>query len=226
MPSIAFFKRGFGCDLVPYYAVIGYKSRWLEDRLQLNAAVFYYDYEYYQSFAQVVTTGPDLLAVDINIPQVDLTGLEVEVVTRPIDNLMISMGYGFVDNEIASYVNDASEDLTGNQVGNAPRHSFNGYIRYDFFVGGTASISPQIDWSYKGKYYYTNENVAQFGGFWTANARLEYRNERVSVSAFVENVSDKVHAVGGYPEYSRQFGYDFSVRSYPRTWGVTLRSVF
>ena len=30
MPSIAFFKRGFGCDLVPYYAVVGYKSRWVK----------------------------------------------------------------------------------------------------------------------------------------------------------------------------------------------------
>lgn len=30
IPSIAFFKRGFGCDLVPYYAVEGYKSRWVK----------------------------------------------------------------------------------------------------------------------------------------------------------------------------------------------------
>ncbi|MYA23816.1 MAG: GNAT family N-acetyltransferase [Gemmatimonadetes bacterium] len=33
MPSIAFFKRGFGCDLVPYYAVEGYKSGWVKRAL-------------------------------------------------------------------------------------------------------------------------------------------------------------------------------------------------
>ena len=37
--SIAFFKRGFGCDLVPYYAVVGYKSRWVKRALSLRRAV-------------------------------------------------------------------------------------------------------------------------------------------------------------------------------------------
>ena len=39
MPSIAFFKRGFGCDLVPYCAVVGYKSRWLKRTFALGQAL-------------------------------------------------------------------------------------------------------------------------------------------------------------------------------------------
>ena len=39
MPSIAFFKRGFGCDLVPYYAVVGYKSRWVKRAFDLRQAL-------------------------------------------------------------------------------------------------------------------------------------------------------------------------------------------
>ena len=39
MPSIAFFKRGFGCDLVPYYAVVGYKSRWVKRAFGLRQAL-------------------------------------------------------------------------------------------------------------------------------------------------------------------------------------------
>ena len=39
LPSIAFFKRGFGCDLVPYYAVIGYKSRWVKRAFDLRQAL-------------------------------------------------------------------------------------------------------------------------------------------------------------------------------------------
>ena len=39
MPSIAFFKRGFGCDLVPYYAVEGYKSRWVQRAFGLRRAL-------------------------------------------------------------------------------------------------------------------------------------------------------------------------------------------
>ncbi len=39
MPSIAFFKRGFGCDLVPYYAVVGHKSRWVKRAFDLRRAL-------------------------------------------------------------------------------------------------------------------------------------------------------------------------------------------
>ena len=39
IPSIAFFKRGFGCDLVPYYAVVGYKSRWVKRAFDLRRAL-------------------------------------------------------------------------------------------------------------------------------------------------------------------------------------------
>ena len=39
IPSIAFFKRGFGCDLVPYYAVVGYKSRWVKRAFGIRQAL-------------------------------------------------------------------------------------------------------------------------------------------------------------------------------------------
>ena len=39
IPSIAFFKRGFGCDLAPYYAVVGYKSRWVKRAFDLRRAL-------------------------------------------------------------------------------------------------------------------------------------------------------------------------------------------
>lgn len=39
IPPIAFFKRGFGCNLVPYCAVVGYKSRWLKRTFALGQAL-------------------------------------------------------------------------------------------------------------------------------------------------------------------------------------------
>ena len=39
IPSIAFFKRGFGCDLVPYYAVEGYKSGWVKRAFGVRRAL-------------------------------------------------------------------------------------------------------------------------------------------------------------------------------------------
>ena len=39
IPGIAYYKRGFGCDLVPYYAVVGYKSRWVRRVLGVRRAL-------------------------------------------------------------------------------------------------------------------------------------------------------------------------------------------
>ena len=39
MPSIAFFKRGFGCDLVPYYAAVDYKSCWVKRAFGVRRAL-------------------------------------------------------------------------------------------------------------------------------------------------------------------------------------------
>ena len=39
IPGIALFKRGFGCRLVPYFAVEGYRSRWLRGLASLRRSL-------------------------------------------------------------------------------------------------------------------------------------------------------------------------------------------
>lgn len=39
IPAIAFFKRGFGGDLVPYYLVEGYKNKWIKRALTTRRAL-------------------------------------------------------------------------------------------------------------------------------------------------------------------------------------------
>ena len=207
---------------------IGVKSRWFDDRLQVNAAVFFYDYEHYQSYAQLIDENLNVKTIDINIPQVDLKGFEVEVLAQPTENLTFSLGYGAVRNEIKKFVDLASHDLTGNDVANSPRQDITGYLRYDMALPGGGALSPQVDWFHTGKYYNANENFARFGGFWTYNARLIYRTGRlgISVQAFVENIGDEREQLAGSPEYIGALGSDYRVTSLPRTWGITLRTDF
>ena len=39
IPAVAFFKRGFGGDLVPYYVAEGYKSKWIKRALSARRAL-------------------------------------------------------------------------------------------------------------------------------------------------------------------------------------------
>ena len=39
IPAVAFFKRGFGGDLTPYYVSEGYKSKWIKRALSARRAL-------------------------------------------------------------------------------------------------------------------------------------------------------------------------------------------
>ena len=204
----------------------GIKSRWLHNRLLVNGAVFYYDYENYQSTIETETSvGIDY--ADTNVPQVRFAGLELEIVAQPIENLMISLGLGYVDNEIEEYASDAVDDLTGNNTPYAPEMDFNGLIRYDIPVPGFGVLSPQFDWDYIGGMYPTLENVREIGGEWIFNGRLTYRNDRgLSINFFVENIADEKHINNVYAAYAQDYGTDMMQQDRPRTYGITIRYDF
>jgi iron complex outermembrane receptor protein len=204
----------------------GLKSRWLDNRLLVNGAVFYYDYENYQSTIETETSvGIDY--ADTNVPQVRFAGLELEIVAQPIENLMISLGLGYVDNEIEEFAPGAVDDFSGNNTPYAPEMDFNGLIRYDIPVPGFGVLSPQFDWDYIGGMYPTLENVREIGGEWIFNGRLAYRNDRgLSINFFVENIADEKHVNNIYAAYAQDYGTDMMQQDRPRTYGITIRYDF
>ena len=106
---------------------IGLKSQWLDNRLRLNAAVFYSeidDYQFFNFFA-----GPfGLLRVVNNIDEVEISGAEVDFVWAVHDYLTFSGGYGIIDTEIKSNKNRPYTE--GNDVPYAPES--NGSLSLDF----------------------------------------------------------------------------------------------
>lgn len=76
---------------------IGAKTTWFDNRLQLNAAIFYIDWTDAQ-FRQVLTDSLGaFLTATSNSTGLTNQGIELSFVARPIDNLRISGGYGFSD---------------------------------------------------------------------------------------------------------------------------------
>ena len=206
---------------------IGIKSQWFEQRLMVNAAVFLYDYEDYQSSANI---GNDFSfsRSDINIPEVKFQGFELEISAVPIENLWVQLGIGYVDAEIEEYVNNALVDLSGNKPPRASEMDVNGLVRYDIHLSG-GTLSPQIDFEYVGDFYTDSENTLELGDFWRVNARLAYRHENsgLDVSVFVENIGDDKELQNVYaPNDAFGLGTDLQVRDLGRTWGLSVRKSF
>ena len=208
---------------------VGVKSRLSDNRVTLNAAVFYYDYSDYQTYEYLpnppgVENATGYTFVWGNIPEVSYWGAEIEMLARPVENLNIRLAYGFVESEIEQYFDDAPIDFTGNTILNINDSDFSALISYDFSLGDKGSLSPQFESSYMGDLHPDTANVAPIlDGYWTHNASLNYRSSggRVGVSAFVENMSDDVNL-------ARQFYTETSIGTTgfnvtrPRTYGVTI----
>ena len=206
---------------------LGVKSMLAEGRLMINAAVFFYDYEDYQTSATVGTTF-SFSRSDVNIPQTEIKGFELEVSATPAENLLVKVGVGYADAEIEKYVSNALEDLSGNTPPRSADLDINGLVRYDMPVPG-GTLSPQINFDYVGRFYPDLENTQKLGDFWRFNARLTYRHSNTGVSAnlFVENIGDEKELQNVFAPYDAYgLGTDIHTRDLGRTWGLSVRKEF
>jgi outer membrane receptor protein involved in Fe transport len=123
---------------------IGFKSRLLDNRLNLNVAAFIQQFE---NFQVLEFTGAQFTT--FNVPKADSMGVEIEAVARPVEGLTLTGGLTLLD---ASYPDDCAGDdtrinvtaLCGNDLTNAPGTvgifgaNYEGNLTdgIDFFVNG------------------------------------------------------------------------------------------
>jgi iron complex outermembrane receptor protein len=130
---------------IPTNFEVGLKSTWWENRLMVNAAMFYTEFEDFH--ATVSTNEPGELP-DFNLGNVDemrSQGVELEMNFKASENWLLSANVAYIDAEYSSYegaecyigqteaqgcVND-SQDLSGAEASNSPDWSYNVTARYD-----------------------------------------------------------------------------------------------
>lgn len=89
-------------ELVPYDEEtnwtyeLGAKTTWLDQRLQVNAAVFYIDWNDAQ-FRERIPGGTGFLTITRNATGVTSQGFELELVATPFEDVTIGANYGYAD---------------------------------------------------------------------------------------------------------------------------------
>ncbi len=73
---------------------VGFKSRFLNNRAQLNVAAFYYKYKGQQGQVVDASATANLVSLDGT-----LKGLEVEAILEPVDGLTLSASFGLLDSK-------------------------------------------------------------------------------------------------------------------------------
>lgn len=83
---------------------IGAKTDWLNNRLRVNADVFFYDFKNKQVSTQVLPPGATFLqARVVNAGEAEVWGAELDVVWNPIDPLSLGLSYTWLDTEYTDY---------------------------------------------------------------------------------------------------------------------------
>ena len=208
---------------------IGAKMRLLNNRLQLNASLFHYDYTDLQLV--YFDTGSSLVA---NVGEARGQGLEADLRWVPNANWDVLFGLSLLDTEItdASDIEEigACGACDGNSLPFAPEVSTSTVITYRRPLGS-------------GEMYFTTEHIYQdemFGGpdnipdaavdSWSEfSFRLGYRsNSSWWVTVWLENAFDEEYFERGWEnaDSDNQFGYglfnELVWPARPRTIGVTF----
>ena len=180
---------------------VGIKTVWLDNSLQLNGAVFYYDWADLHSFQPLVDpTSGEAVPRLLNVPEASLKGAEAELQWAPEGGWLLSAGIGLLDGQI----DDPGKILgvfKGNNLPNTADVTFNGLARKEFAVSG-GMFSIQANWWYKDEVTYdlaNAPNLSQQQGVWNLDARAAFRfgpGERYEVAAWGKNLNGAEYCRG------------------------------
>src|SRR5690606_20596324 len=126
----------------------GFKSRFLDNRAQLNVAVFQANYRNLQFSYTNGTTG-DLVVS--NAGRARVRGVEVEAVVIPVDGLTLNANYSFQSGHVHGFPVE-TEIPDGQAPGQTPRHSLNLGASYDLELTNGGRLTLASDVQYKSPY--------------------------------------------------------------------------
>ncbi len=179
---------------------VGFKSEFLDHKLRLNGAAYYYDYKDYQ--ALIYTVSLEQLIVNADATH---KGAELELEWAPSEAWRFGAGVAYVD-AIVKNVDTRGTGVKGDYVpGNAPKWTANAMARYTVPVGsGHAAL--QVDGNYLSSFWFNlsdNPAVLQ-SGFGVANARASYTpaSGKLEIGVSVENLADKHYGTMGFDNTS------------------------
>lgn len=189
----------------------GVKSRFFDNKVQLNVATFYYDYKDLQSVSFVNT-----LARVVN-RDARIFGVEMDLAARPMAGLDLTLGASLLDTKFRK---------TDIELPAAPPFQINGSVRYEWSVG-KGSIAASVDGSYSARQYFDNANnpSVREKGYGLLNANLTYQpSEVLSFSIWGKNLTNTVYRTYAIPV--ADFGFQQDMMGRPRWFGGTASYKF
>lgn len=229
-PSAAEFHKAYDEEEVTSYE-LGLKSRLLENRLQVNAAVFYNEIDDMQFSVFLEGSGGAASTVS-NAGEATVWGVELEVMAQVTDSLRVGLNYGYLDTEYDEFIELGQDVSDDKDFPYAPENTASLNVDWAIASFDWGQLDLHADWSYNDDYVpYTNPSqnaTSQMDSYDLLNASLILSEVEVGsdmsvrVAAWGKNLTDEEYRVNTIP-------FGFWTTSYfgePRTYGVDVRLNF
>jgi iron complex outermembrane recepter protein len=195
----------------------GFKTTWADRRLQIDGAVFHYQYKN-QQIINVYPTGQQPL---INLGKSKIDGGELEIVTRPMKTLTLRASLGFLNTKVQEGTL-ATGSINGQELPYAPKTSGTIAADWSVFDFSVASLNLHVDANYNAKQYLAlpNEDAITQGSYSLVNGRasLKSRDGHWELGAWGRNIGNKFYLTNAVDVQG--FGFDYRHVGSPRMFGA------
>lgn len=216
---------------------VGAKTEWLDNRLRVNLAAFFTDYEDLQVLQLLVPEGsppgtPGILLTQ-NAANAEVSGLELEFVAAATDRFTIQGSVTTLDTEFTDFFAPAgfrppdggagtSASRIGNDLRNAPELAYNVLLRYVAPLPSGAELALQADFRHKDEAFQDPDNLefAAVPEYDVTDLRVAWSNadNNIEVAGWVTNAFDEDYFIHNFPG----LGDGIATAGPPRMYGVTF----
>jgi len=207
---------------------VGTKLSFVDGRVRLNAAAFYYDYIDKQLLGTTVFPVFGPLPLMDNIPSAHIQGVEVDLTVRPTDGLRLSLSATYLNSEIDEDPADPRDALgginsyVGESIPATPDLQLVAGVDYTFPLTGQLRGFAGANYSYRSS---TNASPGYLPlydidayGLLDLRAGVESNDGRWRISLWGRNVTDEYY----WSNTARAIDTVVRFTGMPQTYGATL----
>ncbi len=207
---------------------LGAKSELLNRRLEINGAVFYYQYrdqQFLDTFALPNNGGTGFHTV--NAPRSRIAGAEFDLRAKPISTLSLQANVGILNTKYQELFLHGA-DRSGNQLIMAPKLSAGALVDWRAVRLHAGDLHVELDGNFYTKQYYdalNTERIAQ-PSYAIFNGRITligHSNPQMSVALWGKNLANRHYLSYGLAQRNPSdggLGFDYVLVGEPRTYGL------
>ena len=202
---------------------LGFKSLMADNKLQLDAALFYIDWKDQQIDVPVPTGRGNMKT---NAGESVSKGVELFVRARPVRNLEATLGYGYTHATFSDYVVKDDLNYNDNTIPYVPRSTVNAGLAKTFEVKNSFLDKVVANLSYRGvgKHYWNLDNSIAQDYYGLVDGKLSFVAGKMQLDIWAKNIFDTSYNSYYFVISSLQNSY--VQHGKPATMGVNLKVKF